>query len=593
VIDPPLATSLQPPNKFPAWARVQEMANETSAVRAQEPTPLAIAIRDRSWDWLLELRRRLKVDLLLVDTRLAALWPTASGDQPAHVVALLERRDPTIVEGFTDALKERVARVIEVEGLQIACIPLTGNGVAPAALLLARGAPARQNLMAARSQLEMVGTWLSTAIEAHLLSPPVFQASGLNRVAPLAQLLGRAAERESDRELIRLFGEAIAVWHDIEVCSYAETSSGSFARDVMLPGSRRGDRPALIPAVDLPESTDLTRLPQGHLERFGPVHGDVFVKRFQHGEEGSWLLVFIGVIDTFDQYRLGAYVALLELALALSAATISAKVSAAVTQRLTDEDGTNEARARQALEELRTSVGAASATLVLSDAAGNQRLRVIAPVGAADSEAHPGTFRVVLVKRSERHYTTTVALGRHESLLFTPRDSTVVRRAVEAFGAWATLAFRSAPDGRERRSAARGFPEVLERSAREAVSRGFPVAVVVLVVHHEASRHESTQRWVAGMRGQMRATDMAGMLGEGEIGLLMYDTQLDQAKNIAERLRAMITGVPGGESIAIGVAARHPGQQGSVEGIVHDARARAVAASRISRASVSPHGGDR
>jgi membrane-anchored protein YejM (alkaline phosphatase superfamily) len=37
---------------------------------AQEPSGFEVAVRARSWDWLLELRRRLKVDIQLVDDRL-------------------------------------------------------------------------------------------------------------------------------------------------------------------------------------------------------------------------------------------------------------------------------------------------------------------------------------------------------------------------------------------------------------------------------------------------------------------------------------------------------------------------------------------
>jgi len=79
------------------------------------------------------------------------------------------------------------------------------------------------------------------------------------------------------------------------------------------------------------------------------------------------------------------------------------------------------------------------------------------------------------------------------------------------------------------------------------------------------------------------------MLSEGEIGLLMPDTGATQAKTIAERLRTVMGGVSSHESVLIGVAARNP-LNGSVEGIVHDARADAVARTRVPRVSASPHG---
>jgi PleD family two-component response regulator len=90
----------------------------------------------------------------------------------------------------------------------------------------------------------------------------------------------------------------------------------------------------------------------------------------------------------------------------------------------------------------------------------------------------------------------------------------------------------------------------------------------------------------------LRASDLAGLLGDGEIGLLMIDTGAEQAKSIAERLRAVVGGDPGQESILVGVAARNPGQE-TVDGIVQDAREDALAGTRRRRASDSPHGVNR
>jgi hypothetical protein len=87
----------------------------------------------------------------------------------------------------------------------------------------------------------------------------------------------------------------------------------------------------------------------------------------------------------------------------------------------------------------------------------------------------------------------------------------------------------------------------------------------------------------------MRASDIAGMLAEGEIGLLMHDTAVVQAKGIAERLRSVVSAAPGRGSILIGAASRVPGE-GTAEGIVQDARADAVAGPRRTGGRGSDHG---
>jgi hypothetical protein len=444
----------------------------------------------------------------------------------------------------------------------------------PGVLVIARALPTSQDAESSRAQLQLVGSWLSTAVEAHLQSPPSFHASGISRLAPLARLLSQAAERESDRELVRLFGEAVAIWHDIEVSGYIEADDDSFVRDVTLPGTRTTERPTTIPTVGLPEIGDLTRLPQGHLDRFGLAVGeDVYVKRFKRREGRSWLLVFTGEIGAQDVQRLGAYLALLECALALAASEAASRVMVAISRRLADGDERIESRAARALDDLRVEVGGTSASLAIESSNGGHGLRVTAP-GAVVHDTSSDE-RLVMVSRSERHYTTTIAVARSESLPFTPRDRDVVNAAASMFVAWAPIALRAMAGGRDRRAAPRGFHEVIERSAKEALERGSPVTVVVLLVRDAVFFPGATQRWVAGMRGQLRPLDLAGTLAEGEIGLLMHDTTTHHAKGIADRLRAIVGGVPGAGSILIGVASRTPGV-GRADGLVRDARADAL-----------------
>jgi len=589
-----LAAALQEPRDHsravPRESTLMSTTENPSLV-GQEPSSFEVAVRDRSWDWLLELRRRLKVDLLLVDSRPLVLLPTLT-DQAARLSAMLEHGEGALLTAISASLRERTSQTLDLGGLQIICVPVIMERNAGGALLVGRVSSSRQDAVASRSQLEFVASWLTAAVDAHLLSPPAFQSSGLNRVAPLAQLLGQASARESDRELIRLFGEAIAVWHDIEVSGYVETTAGVFARDVTLPGMKKGERPAVISSVGLPDSTDLVRLPQGHLDRFGlPVNDDVFVRRFKGKDGRSWLMVFTGEIGAYDLQRIGAYVALLDLALLVSTSAFTARITRTIAVSLATID-VPETQAARALEELRAALGAAAATLTIESSSGVPAINITAPAGASEVHADASAFRLVLVKRSERHYTTTLSLGRNESLQFTPRDHAATTVAVNMFDAWAPAALGGARARFERRAAPRGFAEVLQRSAREAHERGAPIAVVVLLIRDAASLPGSTQRWVAGIRAQLRASDLAGMLDEAEIGLLMMDTGAEQAKSIAERLRAVVGGEPGQESILVGVAARNPGQN-TVDGIVQDAREDALAGTRRKRASDSPHGVNR
>ena len=543
---------------------------------AQEPSAFETAVRERSWDWLLELRRRLKVDVQLVDKRYAPLLPFTASGSLVTVSSLLEQGEPALRAAVSAAAQTRHPQTLAIHGLQIVCLSLTMERNASGAMAIARSLPQGQETEASGTQLQLVGSWLSTAIEAHLQSPPAFHASGINRLAPLARLLAQAAEREPDRELVRLFGEAVAVWHDIEVSGYIEVDDETFVRDVTLPGTTTNERPPTISAVGLPDTADLTRLPQGHLDRFGlPVGEDVYVKRFRRRDGRSWLLVFTGEIGAQDLQRLGAYVALLECALALATAESSSRTMMAISRRLSDTEESIESRAMRALDDLRVEVGAASASLTIESASAGPVLRATSPETSSHEGLSASAARLVMVTRSERHYTTTVSVARTENLQFTPRDQDVVNAAATMFVAWAPLALRASSGSRDRRATPRGFHEVIERSAKEALERGAPVAAVVLLVRDAVYFPGATQRWVAGMRGQLRPLDLAGTLTEGEIGLLMHDTTAHHAKSIAERLRAIVGGAGGSGSILIGVATRTPGI-GRAEGLVREARADAL-----------------
>jgi hypothetical protein len=295
-------------------------------------------------------------------------------------------------------------------------------------------------------------------------------------------------------------------------------------------------------------------------------------------------------MGAYDLQRIGAYVALLDLALSLSTTAFVGRVTAAINHHLVGHEKAPEAQAAGALEEMRSALGAAAATLTIESKNAVAMMRVACPEYARDiSEAD--AFRVVLVKRSERHYTTTVSLGRSESLQFTPRDHSAASAVAAMFDVWASATLGGSSTRRERRAAPRGFQELLQRSAREALVRGTPVAVVVLLIRDAASLPGSTQRWVAEIRAQLRVSDLAGMLDEGEIGLLMHDAAADQAKGIAERLRTVVGEEPGSESILVGVTSRKPGQ-GAIDNIVHDAREDALAR-RNRQLSDSPHGVNR
>jgi hypothetical protein len=152
-------------------------------------------------------------------------------------------------------------------------------------------------------------------------------------------------------------------------------------------------------------------MPQGRLDRFGlPSTLARIVCGFRGRIDlGSWPSRARSV--SVNHKRVSVHVALLELALALDTNSLAARDARAIGGRLSRPDMSPETQAMRALEELRPVLGAAIVTKEVESKSGVQRPRVARPLEMVRRGADAMALRVVLVKRSERHYTTTVRLG--------------------------------------------------------------------------------------------------------------------------------------------------------------------------------------
>src|SRR5688500_18565757 len=223
------------------------------------------AARSRSWDWLFALRKRLNVDLQLVDDAYA---PLLGGSGGPSVDSLLAGEAANVKIAVSTAIRTRTPQAATAERVQAVIVPVTLDREVSGALIVARRIAENQSLDDARNQLELVGFWLTNAVEAHLQSPPAAQGD-LDRLSALTRLLSDESIQRSDRPIVSSVVEALAVWHDLEGYGYIETVDGDFTRDVMLPGADLSRTPAAIPVGALPELDELTRLARSDIERIG------------------------------------------------------------------------------------------------------------------------------------------------------------------------------------------------------------------------------------------------------------------------------------------------------------------------------------
>jgi GGDEF domain-containing protein len=535
------------------------------------------AVRSRSWEWLFALRKRLNVDLQLVDDAQTPLM-TVSGSgtgREAGGETLLSGEAPGVRLAISTAIRTRTPQAASVDRLQTVVVPITLDRVVNGALLLARRTQDDKPLDKVRSELEFIGFWLTNAIEAHLQSPPPAQGD-LDRLSALNQLLSDAASGGTDRDIVAAFVDTLAVWHDLEGYGYVETSRDEYVRDVALPGADPARTPAAIGRSALPEVDDVSRLAKSDIERLGFSGGEeVVLARLGKGA-GSWLVAITGPIQADDSLRLGLYVSLLEQAVGLATQTAIARLLATLSNNLLIDAGSPEEQARHALSQVQTALGMTSAAFTVTSRTGAPLLHVGSSYTAADLTAGSGDGRVVIIRRDPQQYAMALVGNWDPGHRVTRQEHHVVQAAADLLESWVRRLVQHAHRAGDRRAAKRSFDDLLERTARDAVQSGIPVTAVVIGFGDAAFRPDVTQARVVSLREHLRAGDLVGRLDAGDVGVLLQDIAGAQAGALIARLRRLLerNGVPPAQ-VVIGMTSRNPGE--SITGaLAQEARQRAT-----------------
>lgn len=520
------------------------------------------AVRRRSWEWLLALRRRLDVDLQIVDDAQVPLLGPAAAPIATDIGALLVSGPPGLRLALSTAMRTRTPQAASVEWVQTVCLPLTMGHVVGGALILARRSSGDVTPERARGELELIGFWLSNAIEAHLGSPSAEEGE-LDRVSSLSRVLGDTASRGSDRALMAAFAETLAVWHDLEVYGYVETARGEFVREVSLAGADPSTSPAAIPRTSIPEGAQVSRFSQPDVERLGFAGTQELLMARLDGHAGAWLVVVCGAIASHEVARLGLYFALLDQSIVRATATATARVVASMAKHLLDDEVSPEEQARRAVHEMQKALGISSAGLIVATVVGAPLVRVgSTPAGVEGHDPSDGR-QLVIARRSPAQYTMAISVGWSGERHLTQQEYQVAHASADLLESWVRRLVRQSKDVGERRAAARSYDEVLERFAQQAVDSGVPVTAVVLSFGDAVFKPGITQTRVGKLRELVRAGDLVGRLGEGEIGMLLHNTPGGQARSVAARLRQVLLtagDVASPVPVSVGFASRGPGE---------------------------------
>lgn len=546
------------------------MSNWNSPSRASSNLAFASAIAGRSWNWLVELCRPLNVSVQLVDERLAPALPLYRA-APDELRELVAAGVPALKAALSTAVQARRRQFVAIGSLHAVCTPLLTEGRVAGILVIGGTATSPgQGIEVARARLESVSSWLAAAVEGHLQS----QAAPTGNLLPLFRVLGSTVEHGSDRELVSLFAEALAVWHDIEVVGYVETAPGVFVREVSLAGRTEPARPLVLPPAAVPPALQLERMPRADIEESMPASNqDVMVTTLSRGHGSpSWLLMLSGSLDACEAHSLANYVAVLDACVACAIEVAKTDVTVSMSRLLLGEEV--DAGGVAALEELRQRLRASPVVLTVESQHGAPLLRAASPPDAVLGPlSGPGPHHLSVVRREPGQHALVLELSRTDAPQFTPLEHQVAQAAAGVLEIWT----RRAALGQGGDDSATGFGQTIELLAKEALERGTVVTAVVMSAG-QASGTRPTKTWVEAIRRRMRQSDAVGALPAGEIGLLLQDTTAAHAEAVTRRLQSAIGGAGDPDSVAIkaiGFATRMPGQ-GPADGIVQDARFNAM-----------------
>lgn len=523
--------------------------------------PLQHLVTSRSWEWLYELCRPLALDVQLLDRTQAPVsaTPTRPGGQAGALAPEAIGRLRPAVEAAVSSQSPQVAR----SGLlTIAISPLRVSGTVVGVLLLAPREPS------SGSGLATVSAWLRAAVERHLAS----HAVGAERLSALTKVLRPAMSDRSDREVVAMFSEALAVWHDIEVVGYFESAPGVFVRAVSLAG-RNADAPALVfPPQALPPPLALTRMPQTHVDGGDRAGGaDALVVTLSRQGTPTWLLTMSGAIDACEPALLAGYVATLDLTVALATRAASARLALAVSADLTRGADLPGEGLERALDRLRRSLGADSVQYSVQTDDGRPAVTASARDqhgGAVAANAQGSSLRIERKAPSRR----MILVIEHDGRVgWTPAEHAQARAVADVLESWALrpevpAAAASASDTLERQ---------LEAHAVQALDRGDAVTVAVYSCVPSPT-DDAAAALVTELRRDLRDDDAVGVVPPGDVVILLPQTTGLHAAAAVRRLRAVLTRwahVSGISIAAEGFTTRMPGQEARTS-LLDEARAR-------------------
>ena len=323
----------------------------------------AMSVHRQSWEWLLGLSRRLGVEVDVLDNRGEPRLPYGGEADRGALRRLLASNDKPIRAAVAAALAGNAEQPVSILGQVVAFAPVA---VTPRHVL-AVGRRTGPDDADTPLHLYKIASWLAAAVEAQLRHPHSDRKEHYERISALQRVFRHAAGTGREREVVRAFAEALAIWDDIEVRGYVEKVGGPFTLDVSLPGSVQSHAPAVLQDRVGFMDSPLLRVQDGEAERLGFAPGaNLLISRV----DPNWVLALSGAIPIADDTRLAVYIGLLGQAIQTAADVAMRRTTGPIIDALIGSAGLFEPTASGVVDDLKTVFDASAAMLQVTTASG-------------------------------------------------------------------------------------------------------------------------------------------------------------------------------------------------------------------------------
>ena len=492
-----------------------------------------------------QVRSEFGVEVEIVNATLSGAW-TPEGERAPRVLAAPELRAVGL-----GVLRDGRATVATVEGREYRLVPLrSGRSVVPAALMALRvstAAPLGHQEDSERFDIEPWIEVLRGAIEADLSSREDLdgerqQARAVRGALKFVTYLASATTAQHVAEAAI---QAAAVWFDADARVYRRQPGGAFVLVASLPGAAVSADGQLLADVAIDVDGPLVRP-----TAFGAGREGLMVPMVSSGP-AEWALVLLGPVPADADVTLEALGRVLGVQMDRLTLARAAEGRRQFEEILVRGERAIELTALDLLRELVSATGGNSAAIWVQH---GQDVRRMAAVGEAVNA--PQTQLTSDAAGLPDEYVSSAALQVRSFNLGTIRRARLeIRTASDApFGAdapliidacsavlraWLPAAVRPVPDNSPLLipSVVADFARRIEEELARAKRFDRDLALVVVESGVLPWSQDTVDRLVDVLRGELRGSDVLGMIGERRLVVLLIETHRSGVGTVVRRLR--------------------------------------------------------